>query len=109
MKRILLTTVLACAFSSASAETVSIDPKKIASDVAEQYIKNLNIPLPRIVDIPVPEQLELGWKKTEYQFESGAVLNFKTRDPLGQINITNGNHNYQIRQDSLSWSFTKTF
>jgi hypothetical protein len=107
MKRILLSTVLACAFSSASAENLQIDPKNLAMDVVSDYVKNLNIALPKIVDIPVPEQLELGWKKSQYQFESGAVLNFKTRDPLGQINVTHGNQNYQITQDSLTWSFKK--
>lgn len=108
MKRILLTAVLACAVSSASAENLDLDPKKIASDVTEQYIKNLNIPLPRIVDIPVPEQLDLGIKKSRYQFESGVQLDFKTRDPLRAVGVEWGNHNYQIRQDSLSWTYSKT-
>lgn len=92
--------------NKASSENLQLDPKDLAGDVASQYLENLNIPLPKIAD--VPEQLELGWKKSQYQFESGAVLDFKTRDPLGQINVTHGNQNYQITQDSLTWSFTKT-
>lgn len=107
MKRILLTTALAFAVSNVSAENLRVDPKDLAVDVAEQYIKNLNLPLPKIADVPIPEQLELGWKKSQYQFQNGAVLNFKTRDPLGRINVTYGNQNYQITQDSLTWSLTK--
>ena len=107
MKRILLTTAFAFAVTSASAENLQLDPKDLAGDVASNYIKDLNIPLPKIADVPMPEQLDLGWKKSEYQFESGAVLNFKTKDPLGQIDVTHGDQNYQITQDSLTWSFTK--
>ena len=107
MKRILLTTAFAFAVTSASAENLQLDPKDLAGDVASKYIENLDLPLPKIADVPMPEQLDLGWKKSQYQFESGAVLNFKTKDPLGQVNVTHGNQNYQITQDDLFWSFTK--
>lgn len=107
MKRILLTTALAFAVSNVSAENLRVDPKDLVVDVAEQYIKNFDLPLPKIADVPMPEQLELGWKKSQYQFQNGAVLNLKTRDPLGRINVTYGNQNYQITQDRLTWSLTK--
>lgn len=84
-----------------------INPKDLMGDVAGHYIKNLNIPLPKIVNVPLPEQLDLGFKKTEYNFDNGIVMNFNTRDPLNQINITQGNHNYQITQDGLKWVWTK--
>ena len=108
MKRILLTTAFVFAVSNGSAENLQMDPKNLAGDVASLYIKNLNIPLPKIADIPVPEQLDLGWKKTEYNFDNGARLNFKTRDPFGSVGVEWGNHNYQITQDILIWTYSKT-
>ena len=107
MKRILLTSALAFAITSASAENLQMDPKDLAMDVASDYVKNLNIALPKIADVPVPEQLDLGWKKSQYQFESGAKMSFKTRDPFGSVGVEWGNHNYQITQDSLTWSYSK--
>lgn len=91
----------------ASAENLQADPKDLLGNVAEHYIKNINVPLPKIADIPLPEQLDLGWKKSEYRFNSDFVINFKTTDPLDRINITQGNHNYQITQDGFMWRWTK--
>lgn len=84
-----------------------MDPKDLAADMASQYIENINLPLPKIADVSLPEHLDMGLKKTSYRFESGTVIDFKTRDPLGRLDITHGNQNYQITQDSLTWSFNK--
>ena len=107
MKRVLLTTALAFAVSNVSAENLQMDPKDLAADMASQYIENINLPLPKIADVSLPEHLDMGLKKTSYRFESGTVIDFKTRDPLGRLDITHGNQNYQITQDSLTWSFNK--
>lgn len=91
----------------ASAENLQANPKDLLGNVAEHYIKNINVPLPKIADIPLPEQLDLGFKKSEYRFNSDFVINFKTTDPLDRINIARGNHNYQITQDGFMWRWTK--
>ena len=108
MKRVLLTTVMVLAVSDVSAENLQMDPKDLMGDMAEQYIKNISVPLPKIADIDLPDGLEMGLKESRYQFDSGTSVQFHTRDPLAGVVIERGNQNYQITQDSLTWSFSKT-
>ena len=108
MKRIFLTTAMAFAVSNGSAENLQMDPKDLMEDMAEQYIKNISVPLPKIADIDLPDGLQMGLKESGYQFDSGTSVQFRTRDPLAGVVIQQGNQNYQITQDSLTWSFSKT-
>jgi len=108
MKRVLLTTAMAFAVSDLSAENLQMDPKDLMGDMAEQYIKNIGVPLPKIADVDLPDGLEMGLKTSRYQFDSGTFVQFHTRDPLAGVVIKQSNQNYQITQDSLTWSFSKT-